>query len=203
MQFCIEGYQMPIFVHRGKCPQVPWGVSGVSVLRCSALCCGSVAPSCDYPPSHSSCQSASFIILDYLSNTKPHFKRQKTKTKNPTTENKNRFFPGERISYPMAYRTCILYNSLSPSFPSGTGCLSALPCWNNSRQALPGQFQASLRPENSEGFENQSTCQCLHGDRAIVSRNTIDFLFFKLSIYIRFLVPCISRVEKALEIGIC
>lgn len=80
MQFCIEGYQRPIFVHPEKCPQVPWGVSGVSVLGCSVLSCGSVTPSYDYQPSHSSCQSVSFIILDYLSNTEPHFKRQKTKT---------------------------------------------------------------------------------------------------------------------------
>ena len=29
---------------------------------------------------------------------------------------------------------------------SGTGCLPAIPYWDNARQDLPGKFQASLRP---------------------------------------------------------
>lgn len=189
---------MPIFVHPEKCTQVPWGVSGMSVFRCGVLSHGAVAPSCTISlltPHASQSPSLFWIIFLMLSHIS---KDRKPKPKNPTTKNKTSFFPGERISYSMTRSVCVL-SSLSPSFPSGTGCLSALSCWNNTRQDLPGQFQASLRPKNSEGFENQSTCQCLHGEGAIVSRNTIDF--FKLSIYIRFLAPCIYRAERVLEIS--
>lgn len=53
-----------------------------------------------YQPSNSSCKSVSFVILDYLSNAEPHFKRQKTKNKKSNNEKQNQFLPwGKNILF--------------------------------------------------------------------------------------------------------